>query len=315
MWLILSLQFLLPLALLVLLALCTPRNWLGFVLLLLAIASLLAASALVGLWTFLPWWTAQVLACLLLLLAVVKLRKWRAFNSLYPVSAGAWCAAGLFLALGILALAQGKRALEGRTVPPGSVVDLAFPLSGGSYLVVNGGSQRLINAHMATLDATVPRFRPYRGQSYGIDIVKIDGFGLRAPGFQPSDPTVYTIYGAAVLAPCSGEVVAAVDGLADMPVPETDRAHMAGNHVILRCAGVDVLLGHLRPGSIGVSVGNRVETGAVLGEVGNSGNSEEPHLHVHAQMPGTDEAPMAAEPLPLRFAGRYLVRNQRIRVD
>lgn len=96
---------------------------------------------------------------------------------------------------------------------------------------------------------------------------------------------------------------------------DTDREHMAGNHVILRCAGVDVLLGHLRPGSIGVSVGDRLQTGAVIAEVGNTGNSEEPHLHVHAQTPGTTEAPMAGEPLPVRFDGRYLVRNQRVRVE
>lgn len=315
MFVILALQFLLPLALILLLAGFTPRNWLGFLLHFFATASLLAATALAGLWTFLPWWTAQALACLLLLLVVIKLRKWQRFGARYPSHAGGWCAAGLFLALNLLTLAQVKTALEGRTPLPGTAADLAFPLSGGTFLVVNGGSQQLINAHLATLDASVPRFQAYRGQSYGVDIVKIDALGLRAPGLRPVDPRVYAIYGAAVHAPCSGDVVAAVDGLPDLPVPETDRAHMAGNHVILRCSDVHVVLGHLRPGSITVALGSAVETGDVLAEVGNTGNSEEPHLHVHAQTPGSADAPLSGEPLPLRFEGRQLVRNQRIQVD
>ncbi len=39
-----------------------------------------------------------------------------------------------------------------------------------------------------------------------------------------------------MLAPCAGQVVIAVDGLPDMRVPEIDSEHLAGNHVMLRCA-------------------------------------------------------------------------------
>ena len=49
-----------------------------------------------------------------------------------------------------------------------------------------------------------------------------------------------------------------------------------------------------------------------LGEVGNSGNSDEPHLHVHAQRPGRPWDLFTADPLPVRFDGRYLVRNDRV---
>ena len=48
-----------------------------------------------------------------------------------------------------------------------------------------------------------------------------------------------------MLAPCVGEVVIAVDGLPDMKVPEVDRDHLAGDHVMLRWAEANVLLGHL----------------------------------------------------------------------
>jgi hypothetical protein len=46
--------------------------------------------------------------------------------------------------------------------------------------------------------------------------------------------------------------------------------------------------------------------------VGNSGNSDEPHLHIHAQRPGVLWDPFKGDPLPMRFEGRFLVRNDRI---
>jgi hypothetical protein len=193
-------------------------------------------------------------------------------------------------------------------------VDLAFPLQGGTYLIVNGGSDLSINAHMKTLDAKVPRFRVWRGQSYGVDIVKIDELGLRANSMQPSEPSAYRIYGTKVFAPCAGEIVSAVDGLLDMQVPEVDRAHMAGNHVTLRCGDAHVLLGHFQPGSLRVGAGARISVGDLIAAVGNSGNSDEPHLHIHAQQPGPPNELMSGDPLPMRFNGRFLVRNDRVAV-
>ena len=229
---------------------------------------------------------------------------------------GAWLVAGLFVVLGVASAYGIAIALRSRNVPPASAVTLAFPLEPGVYLVVNGGSDINTNAHLMTLDASIPRFREWRGQSYGVDIVKLDAFGFRARSAQPADPKAYAIYGARVLAPCAGQVLIAVDGLPDMQVPEVDRAHMAGNHVMLRCADpnafVDVLLGHLRPGSVQVHAGASVAIGDWLGSVGNSGNTGEPHLHVHAQRPGPVGAPLGGDPLPLLFGGRFPVRGDRI---
>ena len=240
------------------------------------------------------------------------LRRSRPFASAVPAAWGMWIVAGLFAALGAASVYGTVIALHSRAAPPVRAVNLAFPLDPGRYLVVNGGSDISTNAHLKTLDASVPRFRDWRGQSYGVDIVKLDALGLRARGVQPPDPTAYRIYGRRVLAPCSGQVVLAVDGLPDMQVPEMDRDHMAGNHVLLRCGEAEVLLGHLRPGSVQVRPGAHVAVGDWLGSVGNSGNTGEPHLHVHAQRPGLAGAPWGGDPLPILFDGRFPVRGDRI---
>lgn len=57
---------------------------------------------------------------------------------------------------------------------------------------------------------------------------------------------------------------------------------LIGNHVIVRHEdGTVAVYAHLRRGSVAVKPGQRVEVGDQLGEVGNTGNSSEPHLHVH----------------------------------
>jgi murein DD-endopeptidase MepM/ murein hydrolase activator NlpD len=64
---------------------------------------------------------------------------------------------------------------------------------------------------------------------------------------------------------------------------------------------------------VAVSPGDRLEAGAVVGRVGNSGNTNEPHLHIHAQRPAANDAFLSGDPLPLRLDGRFLVRNDRVR--
>lgn len=55
-----------------------------------------------------------------------------------------------------------------------------------------------------------------------------------------------------------------------------------GNHVLVEHDdGAVAAYAHLRKGSLLVEVGQRVSAGEQLGEIGNSGNSSEPHLHVH----------------------------------
>ncbi|TVR50422.1 MAG: hypothetical protein EA421_17145 [Gemmatimonadales bacterium] len=71
-------------------------------------------------------------------------------------------------------------------------------------------------------------------------------------------------------------------------------------------------LAHMMQGSVRVTDDHEVVVGCVLGLVGNSGSSDGPLLHIHAQTPGTTDSPLGGEPLPISFDDRYLARNQRI---
>lgn len=304
-------QIVLPLVLIAWLAIAPPRNLLGVSLQALVTAITLLAIARMGVWLFPPWWTPCVYGLLFVFTLAVGLRRPKPLRQL-PSSWLGWIVIVGFVAFGVFAGNEAVRSWAGQFPPPIPAVDLAFPLRGGDYLILNGGSDIRINAHLKLLDESVPRFRAYRGNSYGVDIIQIDRFGLRAKGLVPSNPAAYQIYGEPVLAPCPGKILQAIDGLPDMTIPAIDPVNRAGNHVILRCGDTDVLLAHFRPQSLSVQTGTMVQVGNRIAEVGNSGASDEPHLHINAQRPGATAAPFSGDPLPMRFNGRFLIRGDRV---
>lgn len=106
------------------------------------------------------------------------------------------------------------------------------------------------------------------------------------PGFTGSAVLEdYGCYGKPVLAPISGTVAVAHDGEPEHTpgkLPPTPKQIM-GNHVMIQpVPGQNYLvLAHLKPGSLTVSAGDTVQEGDVIGACGNSGNTSEPHVHVH----------------------------------
>jgi len=111
-------------------------------------------------------------------------------------------------------------------------------------------------------------------------------------------------WGQPVLAPAAGTVAAVHDGEKDnRPLVEIQNLRQpAGNHVVLDLGGGEfALLAHFQRGSVRVKQGEQVRTGQVLGLCGNSGNSSEPHLHMHLQ----ERAALfgAAKGLPAVFEG------------
>ena len=176
-------------------------------------------------------------------------------------------------------------------------VRLAFPLQNGWYYVGQGGNSTRLNYHNSN-----------QAQQYALDIVALNALGIRAWGIYPNTLERYVVYGATIHSPCDGTVAAAVDGLPDQIPPQADREHLAGNHVVLSCQGVNVLLAHMQNGSVRVEAGDPVLTGETLGRVGNSGNTSEPHLHIHA-VRGDSVDVLEGEGVPILLDGRFAVRN------
>jgi hypothetical protein len=125
-------------------------------------------------------------------------------------------------------------------------------------------------------------------QRFAIDWIKLDE-QHRAWVGDPAQPSSYFSYGQPLIAAADGTVVIARDGVADSPPPQNPTppplAGLPGNHVTLRVGrGIYLLYGHMKPGSVRVRVGERVRRGQVLGQLGNSGNSATPHLHLQVQV-------------------------------
>jgi murein DD-endopeptidase MepM/ murein hydrolase activator NlpD len=178
----------------------------------------------------------------------------------------------------------------------GQALNLEFPLREGAYLVAHGGAHPSINYHNV-----------HPQQRYALDIAALNGLGVRSWGVGTRHLDRYAIYGRTLYSPCDAIVRSVVSDLPDQIPPASDGEHAAGNHVELAAEGARIYLAHMRPGSIRVKAGDRVKRGDPLGAVGNSGNTTEPHLHLHAVRGG--HALYVGEGIPITFRGRFLVRN------
>lgn len=121
-----------------------------------------------------------------------------------------------------------------------------------------------------------------RGQRFALDLLVVeDGSTHAGDGLAPED---YHCWGRPILAPAAGVVAAVTDGLPDQTPGSMDPENPAGNHVVLDLGNDEfAFLAHLRRGSVTVKPGARVESGQEIGRCGNSGNTSEPHLHIHLQ--------------------------------
>ncbi|MFK0203394.1 M23 family metallopeptidase [Streptomyces lavendulae] len=192
------------------------------------------------------------------------------------------------------------------TVPDRHPVVLSPPLDGAGWLDGNGCCDQLTPHRTAAnpLNGT-SRF----AERFAIDFVRLDS-GNRLYHGAADKVASYPYYGAPVRAVAAGEIVSAVDGLPDA-TPGSNPAHLpldeyAGNHVIERLPGGEyALYAHLKPGSVKgrVHVGQKVAAGAQIAQLGNSGNTDAPHLHF--QVMDRPDA-LAANGLPFVFSSMSL---------
>ena len=271
-----------------------PSEWLPMVFLATAYVALVCVS---GAWS---WFGRIPRLGLPLLLAAAIAARWTGADPGAPAPDADPADLPLSIGLGTLLSVVCVMALLGRRAPPGAL-DLAFPLRGGVFIVGQGGASKVVNHHFG-----------HASQRYALDLLLLNGAGVRARGFYPATLGSYASWGAEVVSPCDGVIAAAVDEFPDFPPPRRDPAHPAGNHVAIESGGATIYLAHLRRGSVAVRAGDRVQAGQTIGRVGNSGNTTEPHLHVHAEQ-GPFPGRFSGRPaVPITFGGRFFVRNDRV---
>src|SRR5271165_5445572 len=175
--------------------------------------------------------------------------------------------------------------------------EIVSPLRGKNWVAANGPSNT--SAHRRAM--IVVDGAPHISQRYAIDWVQIGEDNLTYTG-DPKDNHSYHCFGAAAHAIAEAVVVEVKDGIPENTPGASSRAvpitleTVAGNHVNLDLGGgVYAMYAHLQPGSIRVKFGDKVTVGQVIGLVGNTGNSTEPHLHfqlMNANSPlGSDGMP------------------------
>ncbi|WP_128895392.1 peptidoglycan DD-metalloendopeptidase family protein [Longirhabdus pacifica] len=90
----------------------------------------------------------------------------------------------------------------------------------------------------------------------------------------------YFVFGEDVIAPANGTIVVAEDGIVDNVPGELNSEQLLGNHVIIDHGNNEYsYYVHLKQGSVAVNVGDEITVGDLIGQVGNSGESTQPHLH------------------------------------
>ena len=148
---------------------------------------------------------------------------------------------------------------------------LQLPFS-GEWTVIWGGDTKEQNYHVA-----------YKAQKNAFDMVITGNNNLSYKTDGKSNEDYYA-FGQLITAPCDAEVVLAVDGIKENKPGTLNPVYIPGNSIILKTAANEyILLAHLKQFSLKVKQGDKVKQGRLLGLCGNSGNSSEPHLHLHMQ--------------------------------
>ena len=186
------------------------------------------------------------------------------------------------------------------------VVVIDAPLTGDEWVAANGPSNT--SGHRRAL---IPvNGRAYISQRYAIDWVELYPDGKTYQG-DPADNKNYRAYGHEIHAVADGIVTETKDGLPQntpgaksLAIPITLET-IGGNHVITDMGnGLYAFYAHMQPGTLRVKVGDKVHRGQVLGLLGNTGNSSEPHLHFDIC---NASSMLACEGFPYAFASFEVV--------
>lgn len=157
-----------------------------------------------------------------------------------------------------------------------SETEVRFPLK-GKWHIINGPG--LYGIHREAFSCMEGRISS--PQRFALDIVKVDD-SLKNFTHSGNKNDDYYSFGELIYAPLSGRIADVIYDISDNLPGDRNWIHIKGNYVILETrSDRTVLLAHMKKDSISVKQGDIVREGELIGSVGNSGNSSQPHLHLH----------------------------------
>lgn len=182
-------------------------------------------------------------------------------------------------------------------------VVIAPPLDGPRWL--DGNSCCDMTAHRNAMNPISGGL--WAAERFAIDYVQLSSDGTMVKG-DVSKLESYPYFGADIHAVADGPVVGVMNGQPEQ-VPAKNPTGLrleeyGGNHIVQDIGdGNYAFYAHLKTDSLKVKVGDQLTTGQVIASLGNTGNSDAPHLHFHVM----------STPDPLRSDGLpFLIKSFRL---
>ncbi len=180
-----------------------------------------------------------------------------------------------------------------------SAVVIDPPLRGPRWVAANGCCDTLTSHRGAVMAVNGVQRTPER---FAIDWLQLRPDDRLYAGDR-SKLESYAYFGTPVYAVADGTVVNLYDQAAEQvpgePVKGITPESIGGNMLVIDIGGGNfAFFAHLKPGSLRVKLGDHVKRGQVIALLGNTGNSDAPHLHFHV-MDG--KSPLDANGKPYVF--------------
>lgn len=175
---------------------------------------------------------------------------------------------------------------------------LSLPFK-GEWFTVWGGDNKIQNYHVISNS---------QRRAFDFLVLGSNNKTYQRSGTRNED---YWAFGKPIYAVCDALVVDVITGVEDNKPGAMNPKQALGNSVtLLTDKGEYIVYAHFEMGTVKVVKGQQVKRGQQLGNCGNSGNSTEPHLHLHMQ-----DGPNLLTAVGIKCYFDQLLVNKEIRKD
>lgn len=182
-----------------------------------------------------------------------------------------------------------------------NAADFSSPLRHGNYYVVQGGRPPILNLH---------HYKNNVKDKYSVDLVKLNKFGFSIKKYPVNKATDFNIYNDTIYSPCGGMVTdirQEIDCNFKLIKPVfNDNGRRINNIIVIQYNDFDVILAHIKKGSIHLDIGQTISQNDYVGLVSNAG-AIEPHLHIQVLKNGKS--------VPFKVDGKFLHNNSILRYN